>query len=100
MRFIILFQDNPNADPDLRTAHMEAHLQFLERHKDIIDAAGPLHALNNVPAGGLWLVECDTADDAERLVKEDPFWPTGLRASYQILAWTQVFANGQRRIRV
>jgi hypothetical protein len=30
------------------------------------------------------------------LIKEDPFWPTGLRKSVCILAWNQVFADGRR----
>lgn len=31
------------------------------------------------------------------LVREDPFWPTGLRSSVRVLAWTQVSADGARR---
>jgi hypothetical protein len=31
-------------------------------------------------------------------VKEDPFWPTGLRRSVRILSWSQVFAEGKRLI--
>ena len=43
---------------------------------------------------------CEAADAAEvrGLVESDPFWPTGLRKSIQILEWTQVYANGQKMI--
>lgn len=98
MKFIILFRDNPDADPDVRKTHMPLHLDFLERHRDTIDAAGPLTAEDGTGAGGLWILDAPDAAAVEVLVKEDPFWPTGLRQSYDILAWKQVFAEGTRQI--
>jgi uncharacterized protein len=50
------------------------------------------------PAGGLWIIEADSSDEADALVKEDPFWPTGLRRSVRVLSWSQVFADGRRLI--
>ena len=64
-----------------------------------VGAAGPLSDPSGAAAGGLWLVEADTAAEVERLVRDDPFWPTGLRQSYSILQWTRVFADGARRVR-
>ncbi|SIT43715.1 hypothetical protein BN2475_450019 [Paraburkholderia ribeironis] len=52
----------------------------------------PLHT----SAGGLWLVEADTPDAVDRLVRADPFWPTGLRRSVRVLIRKQVFADGAR----
>ena len=37
-------------------------------------------------------------DRPEALVEADPFWPTGLRKSIQILEWTQVYVDGQKMI--
>jgi hypothetical protein len=34
----------------------------------------------------------------QALVEADPFWPTGLRKSIQILEWTQVYVDGQKMI--
>ncbi|WP_146348241.1 YciI family protein [Falsiphaeobacter marinintestinus] len=99
MPFVILFQDNPDADPAIRPRHMDAHLAFLEAHAETVVSAGPLTDADGIGAGGIWIVNTPTADAADALVKADPFWPTGLRASYQILSWTQVFADGQRQIR-
>ena len=76
---------------------MPAHLAFLEAHAEI-EAAGPLRDASGAPAGGLWIVEAESEAAAEVLVKADPLWPTGLRASYRILAWTQVYANGRRLV--
>lgn len=96
MKFIILFEDAADADPDLRKRHMRAHLDFLERHAGTVEAAGPLADTEGRGRNGLWIVEAAARDEVERLVREDPFWPTGLRASVSILRWTQVFAEGRR----
>ena len=96
MLHIVLFEDNPDAPPGIRAAHMQAHLAFLERNAGAVRAAGPLREPSGAPAGGLWLVEAPDAAAIERLVHEDPLWPTGLRRSVRILAWTQVFADGDR----
>ncbi|UUP17850.1 YciI family protein [Nitratireductor thuwali] len=99
MKFIILFEDAPEADPDIRKSHMVRHLDFLEKNADKIKAAGPLSDTAGLGRDGLWIVEADAAEDVDRLVQEDPFWPTGLRKSYAIIEWTQVYADGSRLIR-
>lgn len=98
MKFIILFEDAPQADPDIRKSHMAQHLGFLESHAAEIEAAGPLSDPERQGRDGLWIVDVDSIDIAERLVREDPFWATGLRASYSIIPWRQVFSNGSRLI--
>ncbi len=98
MTFIILFQDNPDADPNIRKTHMPDHLAFLERNADTILSAGPLMDTDGQGAGGIWTLNAPDASTVEALVHADPFWPTGLRQSYQILQWKQVFADGKRQI--
>ena len=91
MIFAILFTDN-DEKADMRQHHMKEHLAFLDQHKSQVQAAGPLtDASDGTAAGGLWLVQCDTVEDARKLVETDPFWPTGLRKSVRILQWNQVF---------
>ncbi|MEL6220281.1 MAG: YciI family protein [Pseudomonadota bacterium] len=97
MLYAVLFEDAADAPADLRRQYMAAHLDFLTTHSDQILAAGPLSE-GEAPAGGLWLVEADKPTAVEALIHADPFWPTGLRASVRVLAWTRVFANGQRLI--
>lgn len=97
MLFVVLFEDKPGLGAEIRRRHMPAHLGFLERNAARIKAAGPLATPSGEGAGGLWLVEADSAEAVEALVREDPFWPTGLRLSVRVLAWTQVFAEGARR---
>lgn len=96
MLYAVLFEDD-ETHADQRPKHMAAHLAFLERNADRVRAAGPLRdAARGAPAGGLWLVEAAGPEDVEALYKADPFWPTGLRKSIRVLAWTQVFADGKR----
>jgi len=98
MIYAVLFEDNDD-HADQRSAHMQAHLAFLERNAETVKSAGPLTDVEDrKSAGGLWLVEAESAAQVRRLVEEDPFWPTGLRKSMRILSWTQVFSDGIRRI--
>ena len=95
--FAVLFEDDPTR-ADVRPRLMQDHLAFLERHAASIRSAGPLRdAAAQTPAGGLWLVEATDGSAVDALVRDDPFWPTGLRRSVRVLEWTRVFADGARR---
>lgn len=98
MTYIILFQDNPDAGPDIRKTHMSDHLAFLEQNAAIIQSAGPLTDTDGQGQGGIWVLNAPDAGTVETLIQQDPFWPTGLRQSYEILHWKQVFAGGKRQI--
>lgn len=100
MKYILLFEDAADADPDIRKTHMAAHLSFLEAHGAVIEAAGPLSDPDGKGRDGLWIVEADNEDDLHALIRADPFWPTGLRASVAILPWRQVFRDGTRLIEI
>jgi uncharacterized protein len=96
MKFAILFEDDP-AHGDKRQLHMSEHLAFLERNAAQIVAAGPLRkGEGGAPAGGLWLVEADSPQEARRLTEEDPLFATGLRRTITVLEWRRVFADGKR----
>ncbi|TKV70450.1 YciI family protein [Rhizobium sp. AU243] len=96
MLFAVLFEDDPAKAEKARRQYMPAHLDFLERNSSTIKSAGPLRDAEDASAGGLWLVDAADAVHVDTLVKEDPFWSTGLRRSVRILAWHQVFADGAR----
>ena len=98
MIYSVWFEDNPEHG-EMRAKHMADHLAFLERHAGSIRAAGPLtDTQNGAAAGGLWVVEAVDEQAVRRLIEADPFWPTGLRKSVRVLAWTQVFADGERQL--
>ena len=96
MLFAVLFTDDP-AHADARARLMPDHLAFLERHGDAVRAAGPLReAATGEGAGGLWLVDAESAEAVRQLCERDPFWPTGLRRAVRVLEWTRVFADRKR----
>ncbi|HQU68127.1 MAG TPA: YciI family protein [Albidovulum sp.] len=96
MRYIILFEDAPDADPGLRIKNMPAHLDFLESAAPQLLSAGPLRDGDGQPAGGLWIVEAESLAEVEDLIRRDPLFATGLRKSWAVHAWTRVFDHGQR----
>ena len=98
MIYTVWFEDDPDR-AGMRARHMPEHLAFLERHGTQIRAAGPLaEAASGLPAGGLWIVDAEDEQAVRDLIEADPFWPTGLRKSVRVLAWTQVFADGERQV--
>ena len=98
MKFIILFEDNPDIPQNIRQLHMQQNLQFLEDNADTIRSAGPLFESDGNSAGGLWIVDVEKEAEIETLIHTDPFWETGLRKSHKVLKWRQVFENGVRLI--
>ena len=96
MHFAILFQDEVSRAEEVRQQYTGAHLDFPDRDASATKAAGPLRDGDGTPDGGLWVVQAADREQVERLVREDPFWPTGLRRSMRVLAWTQVFADRVR----
>ena len=94
--FIILFTDNEE-HAGQRQQLMEQHLAFLERNATTVRAAGPLRDEAGGAAGGLWIVEAESRAEIEQLIREDPFWPSGLRRGVAVLEWKQVFSDGERR---
>lgn len=98
MKHAVLFEDVKDAAPGIRRLHMGDHLDFLHRNRKMIEAAGPLNDPQGIGRDGLWIVEAETSAAIEDLIRQDPFWPTGLRASYAIIPWRQVYAAGRQLI--
>ena len=94
MNFVLLFEDNAELSAEVRRTHLPAHLAFLKENEGMIVSAGPLAETDGSPAGGIWIVSAASAEAAEALVKQDPFWPTGLRKSVRVLEWRKVFEDG------
>ena len=95
MIFAVLFEDVPNQEHQ-RQAHMAAHLEFLETQAGVL-GAGPLFDLAG-GRGGLWLIDAPDASYVDAMVRQDPFFDTGLRKTVTVLEWRQVFRDGVRQI--
>lgn len=97
MIYAVLFEDDASR-ANMRLKLMPDHLAFLESNASNIRDAGPLKDTeSDAPAGGLWIVEADSPQSVQDLVRADPLWSTGLRKSVRVLEWAQVFAQGRRR---
>ncbi|WP_231502272.1 YciI family protein [Paracidovorax avenae] len=84
MLFAVLFTDRPDQS-DVRAAHLQAHIAWLEQHKEIIPVGGSLRQeMGQTPKGGLWVAEADSKEQIEELLKSDLFLIAGLRQNYEI----------------
>lgn len=91
MIYCVFFEDDEQFS-GARAIHMRAHLEFLKKNQHIIREAGPLFDIFEKKSAGLWVAEADSVDDVIRCIEMDPFWPTGLRKSYRLMEWHQVFS--------
>lgn len=89
MLFAVLFTDRPDQGA-LRSAHLQAHIDWLALHQAHVRVAGSLREEpGQVPEGGLWIVEAESKDFVYRLMQSDPFWIVGLRQGVRVLHWSK-----------
>ena len=88
MLFVVLFTDRPDQG-DLRATHLQAHIEWVSAHQEQVRVAGSLREeLEQVPKGGLWIVESDSKESVHQLMQTDPCWTCGLRQSVEVLHWS------------
>lgn len=91
MLFIVRFYDKPDS-LHVRNAHFDAHVRWLDAHRDTVLVPGALRAAPDGPAvGGLWVARAPDRETLERLLQTDPFWVHGLRERYEIYVWHKAF---------
>ena len=61
MKYVVLFEDDPEVGSDVRRTYMSEHLAFLERSAEQVESAGPLRTTEGEGAGGIWIVEAESA---------------------------------------
>lgn len=89
MLFVVLFTDKPHQGA-LRAEHLQAHIDWVAAHQDTVRVAGSLReAPDQVPKGGLWIVEAPSAQAVHTLMQTDPFWTCGLRERVEVLHWSK-----------
>ncbi len=93
MLFIVQFEDvyadQPERLPE-RAEHMAGHLAFLAGHGNQVVASGALRPSDDdVPTGGIWIVNAESKAAVEALCTGDPFWKAGLRKSVQVSHWAK-----------
>jgi hypothetical protein len=94
MKFVVLFEDHPDAGTDVRRNHMSEQLAFLERNSHKVNAAGPLKAPGAQVLAASGSSTRMTPAGSINWSGRIHFWPTGLGESVRILLWNQVYAAG------
>jgi len=87
MRYIALFEDIADGAA-IRAEHFDAHVAYLNAHRGKLRLAGAVREEHGGrPVGGAWVFDTHTREEADAIVRADPFFTAGLRASYKLLAW-------------
>ena len=80
----------------VRIRERDVHLAFLEKNKTLLLACGA--KLNNDGSnagGGLYVVDVDTREEAERFIAADPFSLIGLFERVTITRWRKAYVAGE-----
>lgn len=71
-------RDGPQG-PEIRSRHLAAHLDFVERRLDTILVAGPLFdEATGAMNGSLYVLDVENRDAALAFLAEDPYHAAGL----------------------
>ncbi len=84
MLYIMVNEDRPDGQP-IREATREAHLAYLERHRNIVVlAGGTLAEDGKTRTGSVFIVNVPNREAAEKFSTEEPFRKAGLFKTVKI----------------
>ncbi len=90
MRLIAYFEDKPEM-MEHRAKNEGAHLAYLKVNQTEIPIAGGLRPEPGGKfVGGLWVMEVESFERAEEIVKNDPYYQPNLR-DFKLLVWGKAF---------
>jgi len=85
--YLIYQEDRPDGEA-IRAATREAHLRYLERHKDEVVLAGATLAEDgSTRTGSVFIINAPSREAAEKFSAEEPFRKAGL---FQIVKITRM----------
>lgn len=95
MPYLIETFDKPGQQR-LRRDTRDEHLRYLEANKALLLACGAKLADDGSDlGGGLYVVDLDTRDEAERFIADDPFSRVQLFERVTITRWRKAYLAGQ-----
>ncbi|WP_341317985.1 YciI family protein [Paraburkholderia sp. IMGN_8] len=95
MPYIIETFDKPG-HADVRTRERDAHLAFLEKNKALLLACGAkLNEDDSGAGGGVYIVDLETREEAERFIAGDPFSLVDLFERVTITRWRNAYFDGE-----
>src|SRR6266702_2200086 len=95
MPYIIETFDKPG-HADVRTRERDTHLAYLEKNKALLLACGAKLNDDGSTAGcGVYIVDLETREEAERFIAADPFSLVGLFERVTITRWSKPYFGGE-----
>ena len=95
MPYLIETFDKPGHQ-QLRRDTRDEHLRFLEANKALLLACGAKLADDGSDlGGGLYVVDLETRDEAERFIADDPFSRVELFERVTITHWRKAYLAGR-----
>jgi uncharacterized protein len=96
MPYVIITRDKPNS-LDLRNKVRAEHIEFLDRNKHRLMAAGAMIEDDGTGGrGGVIIVDTDDRKEAEEFIAADPFTKAGLFENVVVTRWRKAFFNFDR----
>ncbi len=74
----IMYNEDRSDGQALRAATRDAHLAYLDRHKDILVLAGGTLAEDGSRTGSVFIINVPSREAAEKFSTEEPFRKAGL----------------------
>ncbi|SJN14333.1 hypothetical protein CZ787_14620 [Halomonas citrativorans] len=94
MPYMIETFDKPDHH-ERRLEMREAHLAYLDAHKEHLLACGAKLSDDGATAsGGLYLLDCETRDAAQAFIDDDPFSQADLFERVVICLWRKAYLDG------
>jgi uncharacterized protein len=89
MKFAVILEFTPREDriAEVRPEHRKWLTKLRDQGKLVV--SGPF----TDGSGGLIVLEAASSDDAEALLKQDPYREAGIVKSWMVRPWNPVFAN-------
>jgi len=80
----IMYNEDRSDGQALRAATRDAHLAYLDRHKDILVLAGGTLAEDGSRTGSVFIINVPSREAAEKFSTEEPFRKAGLFKTVKI----------------
>lgn len=94
MPYLIETYDKPDHF-ELRTAVRDEHLEYLAENASLLLACGTKIGDDGQGAsGGIYVVDLESREEAERFIAADPFYKADLFAEVAITRWRKAYLDG------
>ncbi|WP_427306319.1 YciI family protein [Cupriavidus sp. H39] len=98
MPYLIETLDKPDHQ-HVRQASRARHLEYLDANKALLLACGAkLNDDGSDAGGGVYIVDVDSREAAQRFIDADPFATAGLFAEVRIVRWRKAYLDGTCRL--